>query len=486
MIQATEQTVVQAERSVLQAQHIQAIADRAAAQDVQQQALQKNVQQALQDAQKKVENSQKVANGFQQFSHSELAKNPALKTVTEATIKALQQAHKAIIITQKATAQTPKNPNLTLQAQEAAIAAKSAREAAIVATKAAQNYQDPVLQTVAQQAAQASSEKARYLSQLVAEKTEYAAIKQAKAAADAADAAQQARAAADIAAQQARAAVYTATQNPQDGRLQSFAQAAADAATQTEIVAQQAAAQSRVLATQAAAQELLNEEAQSALREATQTLQKVQSAVDATALAKIAASSVGTSASTTGTNNNTANTGGVAVMNGRTGTSQRTNPRNYITANRFYIEMDSTLTASFSECSGFGVNLKKEAYLEGGANDRQRIVVGHAEFDDITLKRGMSDSQTFWSWVFKNFNQPKKERRNINIVLFNQAGETMQAWTLIGSIPISWKAPAFQAEGSSVAIEELTLAYEGLKLTTSGGGGASIVTRDAVGDFSPN
>ena len=162
-------------------------------------------------------------------------------------------------------------------------------------------------------------------------------------------------------------------------------------------------------------------------------------------------------------------------------------PYNYVTTNRFYVELESTLTASFSECSGFGVNLKKEAYLEGGVNDQQRIVVGHAEFDDITLKRGMSDSRIFWNWILNNFNNPHKERRNVNIILFNQAGETMQSWTLIGSIPISWKAPAFQADGSSMAIEELTLAYEGLKLTTSSGAGPSIVQRNAAtGYFAPN
>lgn len=166
--------------------------------------------------------------------------------------------------------------------------------------------------------------------------------------------------------------------------------------------------------------------------------------------------------------------------------SSSTNRSNYITANRFYVEMESTLTASFSECSGFGVNLKKEAYLEGGVNDQQRIVVGHAEFDDVTLKRGMSDSQTFWNWVINTLSSLKKERRNVNIVLFNQAGETMQCWTLIGSIPIAWKAPAFQADGNSMAIEELTLAYEGLQLTQSSGAGASIVQRDDSGFFPPN
>lgn len=159
---------------------------------------------------------------------------------------------------------------------------------------------------------------------------------------------------------------------------------------------------------------------------------------------------------------------------------------NYITTNRFYVEMESTISASFSECSGFGVTLQKEAYLEGGVNDQQRVFIGHAEFDDITLKRGMTNSTIFWDWMLTTmsnrihiYNRRIYNRRNINILMFNQAGEIMQAWTLIGAIPISWKAPGFQAEGSSVAIEELTLAYEGLKVTITprGAGGAAINRR---------
>jgi len=159
---------------------------------------------------------------------------------------------------------------------------------------------------------------------------------------------------------------------------------------------------------------------------------------------------------------------------------------NYITVNRFYVEMESTISASFSECSGFGVTLQKENYLEGGLNDQQRVFIGHAEFDDITLKRGMTDNTLFWNWMLKSMSNPVANRRNINILMFNQAGETMQAWTLIGAIPISWKAPGFQAEGSSVAIEELTLAYEGLKVTVKpdGAGGAGLNRgRDNLGFF---
>ena len=145
---------------------------------------------------------------------------------------------------------------------------------------------------------------------------------------------------------------------------------------------------------------------------------------------------------------------------------------NYVTANRFYVEMESTITASFSECSGLGVQIKREAIHEGGLNDQQRVVLGQAEFSDITLKRGITDSMTFWQWIEDVLSSKPNQRRNINILLFNQAGETMQCWTLIGAVPVGWKAPALQADASTVAIEELTLAYEGLKITQSRGGGA--------------
>ena len=162
---------------------------------------------------------------------------------------------------------------------------------------------------------------------------------------------------------------------------------------------------------------------------------------------------------------------------------------NYITTNRFYVEMESTITASFSECSGFGVNIQKETYFEGGVNHEQRIFLGHAEFTEMTLKRGMTDDTTFWDWVTSTISAPTNKRRNVNILLFNQAGETMQTWTLYGAIPTSWKAPGFQADGTSVAIEELTLSYEGLnvKVKQQGNGGASIdLGRDASGFFAPN
>lgn len=165
-----------------------------------------------------------------------------------------------------------------------------------------------------------------------------------------------------------------------------------------------------------------------------------------------------------------------------------THELNYVTANRFYVEIESNITACFTECQGLGVTIKTEKRLEGGVNDQQRVLLGHAEFSDVTLKRGLTNDLVFWDWISKILSElPKKERRNVNILTFNQAGETMQCWTLIGAVPVAWKAPPLSADASVAAIEELTLAYEGLKVDNSRAGGASSLSgRDSAGYFPSN
>jgi phage tail-like protein len=198
---------------------------------------------------------------------------------------------------------------------------------------------------------------------------------------------------------------------------------------------------------------------------------------------------------------------------------------NYVTANRFYVEIEGNITSSFTECSGLGAKVKRETIFEGGLNYQQRVILGQTEFSDVTLKRGITDDMSFWNWVVQtigaeqqsnskfglkvsgavdgvgggsaefdgrslSFNRDTgrpSRRRNVNILLFNQAGETMQCWTLIAAVPVGWKAPALQANGNTLAIEELTLAYEGLNVTKSSKGGATYLSpsRDQSG-FHPS
>ncbi len=162
------------------------------------------------------------------------------------------------------------------------------------------------------------------------------------------------------------------------------------------------------------------------------------------------------------------------------------NVLNYVTTNRFYVEIESQVTAAFSECSGLDVQVEKEVYQEGGVNNQQRIFLKQTKFGDITLKRGITDDPVFWNWIEQSLTAGESRRRNINILVFNQAGDTIQVWMLIGAVPVGWKTPALKADGNNVALEELVLAYEGLKVIRnqkSGGAKDRDIKRDPKGYF---
>jgi phage tail-like protein len=143
---------------------------------------------------------------------------------------------------------------------------------------------------------------------------------------------------------------------------------------------------------------------------------------------------------------------------------------NYVTQNRFYVEIGGAIQASFTECSSIRATIKKVPIKEGGVNHQNRFCLGEVDFPDVTLKRGVTDDPTFWQWISQVLDEDNQgrdqpiKRPNVRILVFNQAGDTMQTWTLIGAVPIGWKAPALQADGNKVGIEELTIAYEGLKV----------------------
>lgn len=157
------------------------------------------------------------------------------------------------------------------------------------------------------------------------------------------------------------------------------------------------------------------------------------------------------------------------------------NVENYVTNNRFYVEIGDDIVASFSECSGFSIDIDKEVYLEGGVNDQQRISLGNVRFSDITLKRGLTDNDAFSEWMSELFLRRTK-RRNVSILTYNQAGDVVKSWNLVGAIPVGWKIPSLEANGNMVAVEELTLAFEGLKISDEASG-SDKATRDDTGFF---
>jgi phage tail-like protein len=140
----------------------------------------------------------------------------------------------------------------------------------------------------------------------------------------------------------------------------------------------------------------------------------------------------------------------------------RANVTNYVTGNRFYVEIDEIIAASFYQMTGMGFSHKKTAYAEGGLISQQRYYLDPVQFKDIKLKRGITDNLDFLKWAFELLGPTATKRRKVDIIAYNQAGEWMQRWTLSGARVIGWEGPTLKADANVVAFEELTIAYQAL------------------------
>ncbi len=132
----------------------------------------------------------------------------------------------------------------------------------------------------------------------------------------------------------------------------------------------------------------------------------------------------------------------------------------------FHVEIDGISQAQFRECTGLDSESEIIEYKEAG-KDGQTIVrkqPGALKWSNIVLKRGITDILELWEWR-KQVEQGKVNdaRKSGSIVLFDQANSEVARWNFVEGWPSKITGPQAKADGNEVAIEELTLAHEGLE-----------------------
>src|SRR5688572_26232722 len=101
-------------------------------------------------------------------------------------------------------------------------------------------------------------------------------------------------------------------------------------------------------------------------------------------------------------------------------TAQRVDPYR---AYAFKLEIQGVTQGHFTHCSGLGVTVDAISYREGGSDQRIRRMPGQVEYDDITLKYGLTSSRELWTW-FETSVAGRVERRNVSIVMLEADGQT--------------------------------------------------------------
>lgn len=130
---------------------------------------------------------------------------------------------------------------------------------------------------------------------------------------------------------------------------------------------------------------------------------------------------------------------------------------------RFYVEIGDVKEAVFTEVSGLQVEMDVTEYREGGLNNFAHFLPGPIKANRVTLKRGMTRSNDFLKWHIPNGSAPVV-RKSISVVLYDVEGKRVATWNFHNAYPVKWTGPQLTADGTSVAIESLEIAHEGMQL----------------------
>lgn len=131
-----------------------------------------------------------------------------------------------------------------------------------------------------------------------------------------------------------------------------------------------------------------------------------------------------------------------------------------LTGFRFRIEIEGLVVGGFSEISGIQAEMETEDYREGGVNGYVHKLAKSTKHPNLTLKRGLTNSDTLWTW-FHDAASGKIQRRSGSVIILNASGDESWRWNFSQAYPVKWAGPDLKSDNSSVAFEAIELIHNG-------------------------
>ncbi len=131
----------------------------------------------------------------------------------------------------------------------------------------------------------------------------------------------------------------------------------------------------------------------------------------------------------------------------------------------YAIEIQGVITGFFTECEGIGSEHEVIEHKIVSSDGRPHIqkLPGRLKWENITLKRGITDNMDIWDWRDQVVEGSVDDaRHNGSIVMFDQSLEEVARWNFVNAWPVKVSGPSVQADSNEFAVEELVVAHEGL------------------------
>ncbi len=136
---------------------------------------------------------------------------------------------------------------------------------------------------------------------------------------------------------------------------------------------------------------------------------------------------------------------------------------------RFVAEFGDLGTSSFKSVgSGFGIQVNESEYREGGfASLTVRKVPGLVSYNDIRLEKGMYSDPLLYDWFCDYMCGKTPDPVQVaTITVFDNAANPTAKWEVYNAWPKEYESSDLNADDSSILIETLTIAHEGIQRVT--------------------
>ena len=123
----------------------------------------------------------------------------------------------------------------------------------------------------------------------------------------------------------------------------------------------------------------------------------------------------------------------------------------------------------FSDVSGLSTEIHISEYRDGNkpASSVDKIP-GSNKTNDVTLKRGLVNSQDLWAWIQQTRKTGVAAKRDVTITLRDEANNPVQIFKLLRAAPMKYTGPTLAGKGAGdVAMEELVLSVEDLDISSA-------------------
>lgn len=135
----------------------------------------------------------------------------------------------------------------------------------------------------------------------------------------------------------------------------------------------------------------------------------------------------------------------------------------------FAIEVQGVIQGYFTEVSGLGSEtevVEHKVVTESGAQVVKKVP-GRLKWQDITLKRGITESMDIWKWrKLVEDGKVLDARKDGSIRMLNQSMQEVARWNFERAWPSKVSGPQLQADSNAFGIEELTIVHEYIERVT--------------------